>query len=112
MTDRAEHNPAQSDSGRSRLEFDYQKYAHHLGDVDMSEAEKREYLQTLWNILEQFVDMGFGVHSAGPFGDVENNPAKLAPEAADRVHCKNRKNDIDEEDAPPGRKGSGARKTP
>ncbi|MEM6536201.1 MAG: hypothetical protein AAF668_00570 [Pseudomonadota bacterium] len=61
-------------------------------------------------IVLQFVDMGFGIHTGGPLGDVENETGELAPEAVDGVNCEDRKNDIENKDAPPGRKRTGARK--
>ena len=41
---------------------DYDLYAHYLEDSDLSEKEKREFLQMLWNIICEFVSLGFGVH--------------------------------------------------
>lgn len=41
---------------------DYERYAHLLDDPDLSEAEKREFLQKLWEIICVFVSLGFGVH--------------------------------------------------
>jgi len=44
------------------ITVDYKKYAPLLDDPDLSEDQKREFLQALWNIITSFVDMGFGVH--------------------------------------------------
>ncbi len=41
---------------------DYEKYAHFLEEADLSEDQKREFLQSLWGIITQFVSLGFGVH--------------------------------------------------
>ncbi len=42
--------------------FDAAKYEAMLDESDLSEAQKREFLETLWQIMVQFVDLGFGVH--------------------------------------------------
>lgn len=41
---------------------DYEFYAKFLEDSEMNEAQKRELIESLWNIIVQFVDLGFGVH--------------------------------------------------
>ncbi len=41
---------------------DYKRYAHYLDNSDLTEDEKAEYLQTIWNIICEFVSLGFGVH--------------------------------------------------
>lgn len=33
-----------------------------LEDSDLTEEQKQEFLQTIWNIIIGFVDLGFGVH--------------------------------------------------
>ena len=42
--------------------LDYEAYAPYLEDSNMSEAQKREFLETLWSIIVSFVDLGFGAH--------------------------------------------------
>ena len=42
--------------------FDYDRYAHFLDDSDLSDSQKQELLEALWNILRNFVELGFGVH--------------------------------------------------
>jgi hypothetical protein len=44
------------------LTIDYALYERYLDSSDLSEAEKREFLETLWSIIVSFVDLGFGVH--------------------------------------------------
>ncbi|WP_430436061.1 hypothetical protein [Oceanibaculum nanhaiense] len=46
------------------ITVDYDLYAHYLEDSDLSEDQKREFLQALWNIIVAFVSLGFGVHPA------------------------------------------------
>lgn len=57
MTDKQERQP-----DRLSIEVDYEKYAHFLESADWSEDQKREYAQMIWNIIVDFVSLGFGVH--------------------------------------------------
>jgi hypothetical protein len=43
------------------MEADIAKYAGELGDLDITEDQKRELLETLWSIMRSFVEMGFDV---------------------------------------------------
>ena len=45
-----------------RLEFDFEQYAHFLDNSDLEESQKPELLQAVWNIMSEFVMLGFGVH--------------------------------------------------
>lgn len=53
--------PADAAGGRSVF-VDYDLYAHYLADADLSEEQKREFLEVLWNIICEFVSLGWGVH--------------------------------------------------
>ncbi|MCB1451415.1 MAG: hypothetical protein KDJ67_15120 [Nitratireductor sp.] len=44
------------------IQFDAEEFVHHLREYDLSDDEKIEYLQTIWSIVLQFVDLGFGLH--------------------------------------------------
>ena len=44
------------------LSIDVELYQHYLDDSGLSDAEKRELLETLWGIVCEFVMMGFNVH--------------------------------------------------
>jgi len=44
------------------LTIDYQLYEQYLADSELSDEQKREFLNTLWQIVVGFVDLGFGVH--------------------------------------------------
>lgn len=60
-----ERDPTQElDSTQEKLtiQFDAREYAHFLADLDATEAEKLEYIETLWTIVLHFIDMGFGIH--------------------------------------------------
>lgn len=41
-------------------EEDIQKYMKMLDEYDMSDDERREYVVTLYGVMEHFVDIGFG----------------------------------------------------
>ena len=45
------------------LTVDWQLYAEFLEDSDMTDAEKREVIETLWTIVVGFIDLGFDVRS-------------------------------------------------
>ena len=38
------------------MKLDVEKYLHHLDGMDLSEAEKIEFIRTLWLIAQSFVD--------------------------------------------------------
>lgn len=44
------------------VEVDYELYEAMLEDPSMSKADKRLLIDTLWNIVTNFVELGFGVH--------------------------------------------------
>jgi hypothetical protein len=41
------------------MTLDVEKYLHHLDGMDLSEAEKAEFVRTLWLIAQCFVDDAF-----------------------------------------------------
>lgn len=44
------------------LEFDPVRFVHHLESWDASFEEKAAYLEVVWQIVVQFVDLGYGIH--------------------------------------------------
>lgn len=42
--------------------IDYARYEHLLENSDLTEDQKQEFLGVLWNLVVNFVDLGFGVH--------------------------------------------------
>ena len=44
------------------LSVDVERYQSYLDNTELSEAEKAEFLQSLWNIIVSFVELGYGVH--------------------------------------------------
>ena len=64
--------PADGERGqRPSLTIDYALYEKYLAESDWSEEQKREFITTLWSIIVNFVDLGFGVH---PLQQAENEP--------------------------------------
>lgn len=45
------------------LKLNEQDYLEHLDTFDLTDAQKSELLQTLWNIMSRMVDIGWGVDS-------------------------------------------------
>lgn len=45
------------------LELDAEKYLPELDGFDMTEAQKRELLETLWSIMRTFVEFGFSANT-------------------------------------------------
>ena len=48
------------------LEFNADEYMEYLSDLNLTDAEKVEFLQVLWNIMSAFVNFGWGVDSVIP----------------------------------------------
>ena len=54
--------PGNVASALPTISIDYARYERFLADSNLSEAEKVQFLDTLWNIIVSFVDLGIGVH--------------------------------------------------
>lgn len=59
--------------------IDVEKYQSWLDDSDLSDQEKQEFLQALWNIVVAFVELGFGVH---PLQEVCGQQSVLVDQSA------------------------------
>lgn len=44
------------------IQFDAAEFVHFLEDADLSSDQKIEYVRMIWDIVLQFVDLGFGLH--------------------------------------------------
>ena len=49
-------------SAKPILTVDVEKYQGYLDDTNMTDAQKEEFLQGLWHVIVNFVELGFGVH--------------------------------------------------
>lgn len=78
--------PAQA-SRYPALEIDYALYESYLESSEWNDDQKREFLETLWNIIVQFVDLGFEIHplqqACGQNG--EDTPVELAFDPVDMI---------------------------
>jgi|GEM_PF-1800705 len=73
-----------ADGGNSVF-VDYDLYARYLEDSDLTEDQKREFLQLLWGIICEFVSLGWGVHPLQQALEAEEDCGKrrdTAPESA------------------------------
>ncbi len=65
------------------VELNIEKYISQVEDFDLTEQQKREFLETLWAIMISFVDLGFGIHPVqevcGKLLKNSANPALTAP---------------------------------
>lgn len=50
------------ENGAPGLSIDWELYADYLEESDLTDEQKREFIETLWNIVIAFVDLGFGIH--------------------------------------------------
>ena len=46
--------------------FEADRYIGYINDFEMTDAQKVEFLRTLWDIMATFVRLGFGVESVLP----------------------------------------------
>jgi hypothetical protein len=49
-------------SGFKALTLDVELYQSFIDDPAMSDADKRDLIETLWSIMVSCVDLGFGIH--------------------------------------------------
>jgi hypothetical protein len=55
----------------SALQFDPEEYLAFVEAGDLTDAQAREFLEALWNIMVAFVDLGFGLTPrGGPVGQI------------------------------------------
>ncbi len=94
MTDETVSNEALSDAvaaelsapgHRPALTLDVALYENYLTDSDLSEDQKREFLETLWSIIVAFVDLGFGVHPLQQASEACGQNSDLPSSAKDDV---------------------------
>ncbi|MEE4011290.1 hypothetical protein V1T76_04465 [Roseibium sp. FZY0029] len=52
------------------LSIDWELYAELLSESDLTDEEKREFIETLWSLIVSFVDLGFGISSESRITDL------------------------------------------
>ncbi len=62
-------------AARPIVTVDVEKYQSYLDGSNLSEAQKREFLEALWSIVVTFVELGLGVH---PVQEVCGKPEDAA----------------------------------
>jgi hypothetical protein len=62
-------------AARPIVTVDVEKYQSYLDGSNLSEAQKREFLEALWSIVVTFVELGFGAH---PLQEVCGKPEDAA----------------------------------
>ncbi|WP_438729229.1 hypothetical protein ACR9YC_02095 [Parasphingorhabdus sp. DH2-15] len=72
------------------ITVDYKRYAHFLDDAnDLTEDQKQEFVQAIWNIITEFIRNGFRVdalHQAGvSCGQVEHTSNYSPDETPDTI---------------------------
>ncbi len=67
------------------LTIDWEMYAQYLEDSDLSDQEKKEFIETLWNLVVAFVDLGCGVHPLQQVCEQKDNLKDLLSTCADDV---------------------------
>lgn len=79
------------------LEFDPALFIHHLDSWDATDDQKAEYLELIWQIVVQFVDLGFGIHTLSAAaqqtcGQLPQSPPSPDRQAPDVVNWRNQNN--------------------
>lgn len=69
----------------SALELDPVNYVTDMDGFDLTDAQKVELLEALWNIMRRFVQMGIDVGTADPCGQVFGAADELTVFASDDV---------------------------
>lgn len=71
-------------SAKPIITVDVERYQSFLDDTDLTEPQKAEFLQALWQIITNFVELGFGVH---PLQEVCGKDAQTSPRNAFEAVC-------------------------
>ena len=73
---------------RLALSLDMEKYLGQVEDWNLTEEQKREFIETLWGLLVAFAELGFGISAAeqamnacGQVRDCSAKPALAVPDA-------------------------------
>ena len=61
LTDLVSERAAHASSSTA-LTIDYDKYLAALEEWDVSEEEKQEFIDALWNLLLTFAELGYDIH--------------------------------------------------
>lgn len=79
-------------AARKALTVDWARYEKLLEDSDIPDSEKREFIETLWQVVVAFVDLGFGLHPLQQATGHDPDPdSLLSCIAAEMLDCEQRK---------------------
>ncbi|EKE68461.1 hypothetical protein [Oceanibaculum indicum] len=66
---------SQARKARPVITFDYSLYEHYLEDSDLTEDRKREFLETLWNLIVELMSLGYEAHPVQQAQDACGKPS-------------------------------------
>ncbi len=91
------------DASASRmLKVDVERYQSYLDGMDMTRAQKEEFLQAMWLMMVSFVELGFEVHPVQEVcGKLDQNGTERAIGASDALELNNPKDDNKEQEPHP-----------
>ncbi len=72
--------------GKPTVHFDPTEYMHYLEGMDVTDEQATEILRTLWDIMVQFVDLGFDVNTGA-----ERNSQSVAKLDSETPKTQNKK---------------------
>ncbi len=79
-----------ADARSPALTLDYDLYVRYLDDTNLSDAQKKEFIETLWSVIVSFVDLGFGLHplqqSCESNVAIPDLPAAESGDVVDSIH--------------------------
>jgi hypothetical protein len=85
MTDKTPEESDPKQPPLPALQFDWQLYASMLDNTDIPEDQKQEFLECLWSIIVDIIDMGIGIHPLQNNGNEDNCPENLASLLSDVI---------------------------
>lgn len=92
MDKNSQNRPEEGSACRPAVRIDYERYERFLEDGDLSDEQKRRFLDALWSMIVGFVDLGFGVHPAQEFcGEFGDPPSQESAARLDMLGCQDTK---------------------
>ena len=82
---RNEETPLNTSADRPIITLDYDLYAHYLEDSDLSEAEKREFIETMWGFIVDLMSIGYEIH---PVQQAQEACGKLSKSPVNPPHSR------------------------
>ena len=68
------------------MQPDYDKYRFHVDQFDLSEAEKRDLIHTVWAIMQRFADQAFGIEPL--IAGREDEAMQIRKSGSSSLNCK------------------------